>query len=162
MCGPIVGIVLSVVSSLATAAMGAQMAKQQAEIEQSQLRVEMENERIKSIGDTTDRLMELRKSEAMNMAALSASGLDENVSYTQGIVPFNMQVAGNDIGRTIFNSDQVVGRKKYEIGVAKWKAKATAVSGFVQAGFDSLGTIAGGFVKANTGSTASTATNRIQ
>jgi len=161
MCGPIVGIILSVVGSLATAAMGAQMAKQQAKIEQNQLRVEIENERIKAIGDTTDRLMELHKAEAMNRAALSASGFDENVSYVQGIMPYNTRVAGRDVGRTVFNSEQVVGRKKYEIAVAGWKAKAAATSGFIQAGVDSLGTIAGGFVRSSGSGVISTPTNRI-
>jgi hypothetical protein len=140
MCPPIIGIMLSVVGSLATAAMGAQVAKQQAVVEQSQLRVEIENERIKAIGATSDRLEELRKAEATNRAALSVAGV-ENVSYAQGIAPYNQRVASRDVRRSDFNMGQEVGRKKYEISVAGWRAKTTAVSGFVQAGADIAGKV---------------------
>jgi hypothetical protein len=160
MCPPIIGLVLSVVGSLASAAMAAGVAKQQAAIEQQQLRVEIENERIKAIGDTTDRLMELNRSEAMNRAALSASGVD-NMSYAYGIAPFNQRVAAHDVRRTEFNAGQVVGRKKYEISVAGWKAKTTAMSGFVQAGVDSLGSIGGHFARPSGGSITSSTANRI-
>jgi len=80
MCPPIIGLILTVVGSLATAAMTANVARQQAKIEQQQLATEMENERIKAIGDTTDRLEELRRAEATNRAALSASNA-ENIRY---------------------------------------------------------------------------------
>jgi hypothetical protein len=93
----------------------------------------MENERIKAIGDTTDRLEELRRAEATNRAALSASNV-ENVSYAQGIAPYNQRVAAHDVRRTEFNANQVVGRKKYEIAVAGWKAKTDTMSAFITAG----------------------------
>ncbi len=141
MCPPIVGLVLSVVGSLATAAMQSQVAKQQAQIEQTQLRTEMENERVKAIGDTADRLEELRRAEASNRAALSATGLEQNVSYVQGIAPYNQSVAASDVGRTEFNASQVIGRKGYEISVAGWRAKTTAASSFIQAGADILGNV---------------------
>jgi len=154
MCPPIIGLVLSVVGSLATAAMQAGIAKQQAKIEQQQLEVEMENERIKAIGDTNDRLEQLRVSEATNRGALSASGLDTNWSYVQGISPYNKQVATRDVGRQDFNAGQVVGRKKYEIQVAGWRAKATAASAFVSAGASIVGDI-GNFAARSYGTTNS-------
>jgi hypothetical protein len=152
MCPPIIGLVLSVVGSLASAAMQAGIAKQQAQIEQQQLQVEMENERIKAIGDTNDRLEQLRVSESTNRAALSASGLDENVSYAQGIYGYNKRVATNDVARLDFNSGQILGRKKYEIEVAGWKAKTAAKTAFVEAGASILGDI--GTFAANRGRTS--------
>ena len=143
MCGPaiaIIGVVMSVVGSLATAAMTASVAKQQAKIEQEQLRTEIENERIKGIGATSDRLEELRKAEATNRAALSASGFD-NISYAQGIAPYNQRVASRDVRRSDFNMGQEVGRKKYEISVAGWRAKSTAASAYVTAGAQSLAAV---------------------
>lgn len=142
MCPPIIGVVLGIVGSLASAAMTSQVARQQAKIEQQQLVVEMENERIKAIGDTSDRLEELRKAEATNRAALSASGVDTNYSYLYGIAPYNARVAQRDVGRLEFNAGQVIGRKRYEIAVAGWKARTAATSAFIQAGVDSLGSIA--------------------
>jgi hypothetical protein len=140
MCPPIIGVILTVVGSLATAAMGAGIAKQQALIEQRQLRTEIENERIKAIGATSDRLEDLRKAEATNRAVLSTSGVD-NISYIQGAAPYNQRVMARDVRRTEFNAGQEVGRKKYEIEVAGWRAKSTAMSGYVSAAADSLGAI---------------------
>jgi len=155
MCPPSIGLVLSVVGSLATAAMGAATARQQAKIEQEQLRVEMENERIKAMGDTNDRLEELRKAEATNRAALSATGVADNISYAQGIAPYNQRVAGRDVGRIDFNANQVVGRKKYEIAVAGWRAKTTAMSGFISAGASILNDVGTFAAKSYGGGTTS-------
>jgi|RhiMethySRZTD1v2_1073278.scaffolds.fasta_scaffold05871_2 hypothetical protein len=141
MCPPVIGLILGAVGSIATAAMQAGIARQQAKIEQQQLMVEMENERIKGIGDTADRLEELRRASAQNRAALSASGLTENVSYTMGIAPYNAKVAASDVSRLEFNTGQILGRKKYEIAVAGWRAKTTAASAFIQAGANIAGDI---------------------
>ena len=150
MCPPIIGLVLAVVGSLATAAMTANVARQQAKIEQQQLATEMENERIKAIGDTTDRLEELRRAEATNRAALSASNA-ENLSYAYGIAPYNQRVAAHDVRRTEFNAGQIVGRKKYEIAVAGWRAKTDAASAYIGAGAKILGDV-GSYASAKTAS----------
>lgn len=141
MCGPIVGVVLSVVGSLATAFVGAGIARQEAKIQQEQLKIEMANERIKGLGEANDRLAQFRAEEAQNRAALSVTGVDTNLSYLQGIVPANQRVVSRDIARIQFNMGQEIGRKKYEIAVAGWKARSTAISGFAQAGADAVGTI---------------------
>lgn len=135
---PLIGLAVSVVSSFATAAMQSSVARQQAAIEQRQLRTEMANERNKALAETNDRLEQFRREEAANRAALSALGV-ENVSYAQGIAPFNRRVVGRDIARIEYNLGQEIGRKNYEIAVAGWRARTTSRSSFLQAGVDSLG-----------------------
>lgn len=141
MCPPIIGVVLGIVGAFAQAAMTTAVAKQQAEIERTQLKAEIENEQIAAMQKATDRLEELRRAEATNRAALSAVGLQTNLSYEQGIEPYNKTVATRDVERSNFNSGQVIGRKKYEIAVAGWKAKATSRSAFVEAGANAIGEI---------------------
>jgi len=151
MCDPIVGVVLAVVGSLATAYVGAGIAKQQAKIEQEQLKVEMANERIKGMAETNDRLAMFRAEEAQNRAALSVTGVDTNLSYLQGIVPYNQRIVSRDIARIQFNTGQEIGRKKYEIAVAGWRARSTAVSGYVQAGANAAGTIGSSLISGSLG-----------
>ena len=138
MCLPIVGLVIGIAASFAQAAMTSQLAQNQAAIEQQQLRVEMENERISALGATNDRLEELRKAEASNRAALSAAGVD-NVSYVQAIAPYNARVAGRDIGNIGFNAGQQIGRKKYEIAVAGWRSRAEGRSAWTTAAATAAG-----------------------
>lgn len=139
MCLPIIGLVVGIVGSLAQYAMTSAIAKQQAEIEKTQLRTEIENERIRSMGATNDRLEELRKAESTNRAAISATGIETNLSYEHGIAPYNQKVASRDVGRDQFNSGQVVHRKRYEIAVAGWKAKATSATALADAGASIFG-----------------------
>ena len=142
MCPPIVGVILTIVGSLGTAFVQAGIARQQAKIEQRQLAVEIENERIKGMGEANDRLAAFRADEAANRAALSATGVDVNYSYVQGIAPANRRVVARDIARLQFNTGQEVGRKKYEIAVAGWRSRTTTMSAFTQAGADIAGAAA--------------------
>ena len=141
MCPPILGVIIGIVGSFAQAAMVGQQASAQAKIEQQQLKIEMENERISAMQKTNDRMEQFRKEEASNLAALSATGLQTNLSYEQGIAPYNTKVAHRDMDREFFNSGQTVGRKKYEIAVAGWKAKTTSRNAFMTAGIESIGAI---------------------
>jgi hypothetical protein len=156
MCPPIIGVMLTIAGSLATAFMTSQVAKQQAKIETYQLQTEMENERIKAIGDTTDRLQELVRAQAMNRAALSTSGVD-NISYATGIFPYNERIASTDVARTQFNAGQVIGRKKYEIAVAGWRAKTESRSAWIGAGTKIAGDL-GSYIS---GGTSPASANRI-
>ena len=140
MCPPIIGLVVGIAASFAQAAMSSSIAKSQAAIEQQQLRVEMENERIAALGATNDRLEELRKAEASNRAALSAAGVD-NLSYATGIAPYNKSVAYRDISNVAFNAGQQIGRKKYEIAVAGWNARTNSRSAWMTAGASAAGDI---------------------
>ena len=155
MCIPIMlaGLALSAVGSLATAAMTSAQAKQQALIEQRQLETEIRNEKIKGMADTNDRLEEFRKAEAVNRAVLSASGVDVNYSYLGGILPENRRVARRDIRGIEFNMGQQIGRKKYEIGVAGWRARTEARGAWIGAGAQILGNVGSAF--AQSGSTSS-------
>jgi hypothetical protein len=139
---------MSVAGGFAEARYAGQQAAQEAKIEQEQLKIEMENERIKGMGDINDRLEEFRKAEAQNRAALSISGIDQNWSYREGILPGNYDVIKRDVGRLGFNAEQVVSRKKYEIEVAGWKAKATKKSAMVSAGANAIKQI-GEFASSN-------------
>lgn len=141
MCPPIIGVVLAVVGAAAQFAMTSQIAKQQAKIEQQQLRTEIANEEIRAMSVTNDRLEQLRREEASNRAAVAATGLAQNISYESAIAPYNTKVATRDVEREYFNSGQVIGRKKYEIKVAGWRAKATTASAGVTAVSDSIGEV---------------------
>lgn len=141
MCPPIIGLILPIIGSLASAFVGVGIARQQAKIEQEQLKVEIENERIKGMADTNDRLRAFRVDEAANRAALSATGVDLNLSYAQGIAPSNARIVQRDIARIEFNTGQEIGRKKYEIAVAGWRSRTTTMSAFTQAGADIAGNI---------------------
>ena len=143
MCLPIVGLVIGIAASFAQAAMTSQLAQSQAAIEQQQLRIEMENERIAALGATNDRLEEFRRAESSNRAALSTMGLIDNISYVRGIAPYNKRVAYRDVNRIDFNAGQQIGRKKYEIAVAGWRAKAEGVSAFTSAAASAAGSIGG-------------------
>jgi hypothetical protein len=142
MCDPIslAVIGLTAVGSFGTAMMQSANAKAEAQIEQTQLRTEIENERIKAMSDTNDRLEQFRKDEATNRAALSALGV-ENLSYMQGLEPYNRKVVGRDVRGIQYNAGQEIGRKKYEISVAGWKAKSTSRSAYIQAGADTLSSV---------------------
>jgi len=154
MCLPVIGLVMSVAGTFATAFMQSAMAKQQAAIEQRQLKTEIENEKLKAMADTNDRLESFRRDEASNRAALSALGFD-NQSYEQGVEPFNRKVVSRDVRSIEFNAGQEIGRKKYEIKVAGWRAKSTARSGFIEAGASAAGQV-GSYLINNTGGGNST------
>lgn len=141
MCFELLAIGLSIAGSFMQANAQASIAAQQAKIQQQQLKVEMENERIKALQETNDRLDEWMRAEATNRAAIAASGVGQNISYDQGISVYNKKVAARDVGRSQFNAEQRIGRARYEIKVAKWKAKATAQSAYTTAFADSLGAI---------------------
>jgi hypothetical protein len=142
----LVGLALSTVGSIGTAAMTSANAKAQAEIEQQQLKTEIANEKIKAMSDTNDRLEQFRKEEAANRAALSALGA-ENISYAEGIVPFNRKVVGRDVRNIEFNRNMEVGRKKYEISVAGWRAKSASRSAWIGAGTEIAGNFGGTFAR---------------
>ena len=147
MCLPIIGLVIGIAASFAQAAMTSQLAKSQAAIEQQQLRIEMENERIAALGATNDRLEEFRRAEASNRAALSTMGLDQNISYVRAIAPYNQRVAYRDVNRLDFNAGQQIGRKKYEIAVAGYRARAEGASAFMTAGASAAGDVGGHLMK---------------
>jgi len=141
MCFELIGVALSIAGSFMQAQMQAQIAQQQAKIQAMQLKVEIENENIKSMADMNDRTTEWLRAESANKAAISASGLGSNISYDQGIAPYNKKVAYTDLARRGFERDQVVGRKRFEIKVAQWEANTTARSAYMTAAADSLGAI---------------------
>jgi signal-transduction protein with cAMP-binding, CBS, and nucleotidyltransferase domain len=140
MCLPIIGLGLTIAATFGQAMLTSAQAKQEAVIEQEQLRVEMENERIKGMGDTNDRLEQFRKDEAANRAALSTTGVS-NLSYSEALLPANQRIVQRDVRAIAFNAGQQIARKKYEIGVAGYRAKATGRGAFVEAGTRSVGEI---------------------
>lgn len=156
MCLPIIGLGLSIAASFGQAMFTAQQAKQEARIEQEQLRTEIENERIKAVADTNDRLEQFRRDEAANFAALSTTGFD-SLSYSEGIYPANLRTVKRDIGALEYNAGQVIGRKKYEIRAAGWRAKSAARGAWISAGADAIGKVGSYYTEGNslTGGTRS-------
>ena len=142
MCDPISGMLLAatIASSFGSAYINSAKAKQEAIIQQRQLKTDIENEKIKAMGETNDRLEQFRKDEAANRAALSAMNFD-NLSYREGIAPENREVVRRDVRRLEFNSGQEIGRKKYEIAVAGWRSKSESRVNYLNAGFETIGTL---------------------
>lgn len=145
MCGPILGIALSLAGSFLQAGMAAANAKTQAKIKEQQMKVEMENERIKSLSETNNRLEEAMRAEASNRAALSASGLDVNIAYEQAIEPYNKKVVNRDVRRQQYASDAKIANSKYNIKVAHAEAKATSRAAWAGAFADGFGAIGKAF-----------------
>lgn len=141
MCMTLIAVGLSIAGSFMQAQMQASIAAQQAAIQKQQLKVDIENERIRSMAETNDRMDEWMRAEAANRAAISASGISQNISYEQGVAPYNKKVAARDVGRSQFNAEQRIGRARFEIQVANWRARTTARSAYTTAFADSLGAI---------------------
>jgi hypothetical protein len=148
MCDPISALLLvgTIGASFGSAMLASGAAKAEAQIEQAQLKTEIENERIKAMSETNNRLEQFRKDEASNRAALSALGVADNISYIQGIAPANRRVVARDVRSIQFNAGQEIGRKKYEIAVAGYRAKANSRTAYMQAASDSIGAIGSSWV----------------
>jgi len=146
MCFELLAIAASIAGSFMTAQAQANNAAVQAKIQKTQLKVEIENEKIKMMQQTNDRMEQYMREEATNRAALSASGLQNNISYDQAIAPYNKKVVKKDIMRSDFEGGQKVGNSRYRIKVASAEAAMTANSAYTTAFADSIGAIGSALV----------------
>lgn len=126
------GAVIGAVGSLVQGVMGAQVANYQAKVANAQLKIDMENDRIRAAQEENDRIEMFQTAEQSNRVASAVMvGGGRNYSFDQGIAPFNKTVMARDVATIGYNRDMEVGRKKYQIAVNKWNAKAQATSSIV-------------------------------
>lgn len=117
--------VLGAVGSLMQGMMQANIAKQQAMIQNEQLKIDIENDRIKAAQEENDRVEMFQRAQASNaVASAIAVGGGRNYSFEQGIEPYNKTVAERDVASIQYNKDVMVGRRQYQIAVNKWEARA--------------------------------------
>lgn len=145
---PLIGLGLTVGGSFLQAGMAASMANAQAQVANQQLKVDMENERIKGMQEANARQEEYLRNEGSNRAAVAASGTGRNISFEQGLGPYNKKVAARDIQTIGFNTGQKVARMGYEIRVNRANARNAATSAYVGAAADSIGAV-GGYLVSN-------------
>lgn len=139
---PVIGLALSIGGSLLNGMMAAQSAQYQAEVQNQQLEVDRETTRIKAMTETNDRTEQYLRAESANRVAAAAAVLGgRNVSYEQGLQPYNKKVVGRDIANIGFNSRMEEDRMSYQIKVNKWNADVEGKSAMVTAFSDALGSI---------------------
>ena len=145
MCGPIIGALIGAAASIAGSFMTAQSqanaAQYEADVRKQQLRIENENEKIKSLSETNNRFEQFLFEESQNRAALSASGLQTNVSYEQGIEPRNREVFSRDVARQQYDSRAQIASGKYNIKVAQGEADVNKANAYTTAMADSIGAL---------------------
>lgn len=149
-----VALAITVGTSLIEASVQSNAAKQQYAVQKQQHIMDMENERIKALAETNNRMEAFIRQEAANRAALSASGLQQNISYEQGIAPYNREVLSRDVATISYNRDVALGQSRYAISVAKQTRDAAIGSAWLNAGIKvagvaaqaSLGTGSGGTI----------------
>lgn len=133
-----VGLVLTVASTLYQGYATGQQAKYAAEVQNQQAKIEIANEKIKAMQQQSDRQAEYLKMDSANRVAIAFSGASQNISFDQGIGPENLRTAKRDMNRIAYNSEQEVGRLRYEIKVNRATANLTArnamVGSFLDAG----------------------------
>jgi hypothetical protein len=136
-----VGMLLSVGSTMFEAYSTSQQAKYQAQVENQQLKIDMENERIRAMQEQSKRQEEYLKADSANRVAVAFSGA-RNISFEQGLSVKNKKTAGYDMQTIGFNSQMEIGRKKYQIKVNKFDAKMTGRSAMIGGALESAGTVA--------------------
>jgi hypothetical protein len=139
----VIGLAVSLVGSLVQGVMAGQAAKLEAEVANEQLKMDIETNKIEAMHEQNNRTEDYMRREAANRVAVAAAtgGFGSNVSYEQGIAPYNKTVWARDMATIGFNRDMTVGRKQYQIAANKVTAKATATSAMVGAAFDGFATI---------------------
>jgi hypothetical protein len=139
-----------------TAGTAAIQAKQQkaagnanAAVQASQLRVQMQEEKIRATAELNARLREYLSVQATNRANLSASGLQQNISYDTAIAPENRRVARTDMARTMFDSNMRRASSAYRVSVANWTADTGGRTAWLDAGLKVAGFVGENAMKGN-------------
>ena len=130
---------LQIGASFLQAGITSAVAKGQASAANQQLRVDMRNERIKGMQDANARQEEYLRNESANRVAASAAvGGGRNISFNQGVSPYNKEVARRDLQTLGYNTDQRIARGKYQIGVNRYNARAESIAAYGTATADSM------------------------
>jgi hypothetical protein len=136
-----VGMMISVASTMFEGYSTMKQAEYQAQVENQQLKIDAENERIRAMQEQNKRNEEYLKADSANRVAVAFSGA-RNISFEQGLSPHNRSKAYLDMQTIGFNSAMEIGRKKYQIKVNKFNATMTGRSAMIGAGLESAGTVA--------------------
>lgn len=137
------GAVIGAVGSLVQGVMGAQLANYQAKVANAQLKIDIENDKIRAASEENDRIEAYQRAESSNRVASAVlSGGGQNYSFDQGIAPYNKTVMARDVQTIGYNRDMEIGRKKYQIAVNKWGAKAEGTSSIVGGIFGAVDSLA--------------------
>lgn len=139
---PLIGLGLSVGASFLQAGSTAAAARAQNDVQNQQVRVDMENERIKGMQDANARQEEYLRNESANrVVAAAAVGGGRNLSYEQGISPHNKEVAARDLQSMEFNTGQRLARSRYQIRVNRFNTSAESRGAYVTAVAESAGAL---------------------
>jgi hypothetical protein len=138
------GAILGAAGSLVQGVMSAQAASAQAKVANEQLKIDMENDKIRAANEENDRIEMFQRAEGANaVASALAVGGGQNFSYQQGIQPFNKSVVARDVATIGYNKDMAVGRAKYQIAVNKFTAKTEGRMAMVSGLFGAVDSLAG-------------------
>lgn len=149
MCDPIsltimaIGAAASSAGSFMQANAQNQAIQAQTKLANQQLAIDMENERIKGLQEANDRQEEYLRNYGSNVVAASAAvNGGQNMSFDQGIAPYNKEVARRDMATTEFNTGMVRSRIASQIKANTYSAKMNRRNNMISAGVDTLGNFA--------------------
>jgi len=155
MGSPIFGILIGVGASLFEGQMAVNQADAQMQVANQQLRIDIENEKIRAMQEQNKRNTEYLRADSANRVAVAHSGI-RNISFEQGLSTFNQKKAYADMQTIEFNKEQEVGRKRYQIQVNRMNAQMEATSARIGSFFDAATAVNDGVSKMVTaGSTGS-------
>lgn len=136
-------LALQIGASFLQAGLTSAVAKGQQDVANEQLKADMRNERIKGMQDANARQEEYLRNESANRVAASAAvGGGRNMSYAQGIAPYNKEVAGRDLATIGYNTDQRIARGRYQIRVNRYNTRAETFAAYGTAAADSMRSVA--------------------
>lgn len=149
MCDPIsltimaIGAAASSAGSFMQANAQNQAIAAQTKLANQQLKIDMENERIKGLQEANDRQEDYLRNYGSNVVAASAAvGGGRNISFDQGIEPYNKEVARRDLATTDFNYGMSRSRMAMQIKANTMSSKVNRRNNMISAGVDTLGNFA--------------------
>lgn len=136
-------LALQIGASFLQAGMTSAVSNAQTKAVNEQLKFDIKNERIKGMQDASARQEEYLRNESANrVAAAAAVGGGRNLSYEQGIAPYNKEVARRDLATIGFNTDQRIGRARYQIRVNRFNSRLETAAAYGTAAADSMRAVA--------------------
>jgi hypothetical protein len=128
-------------TAVSIASAGANKRAQQTMLDEQQKQIKEEREiaRLQAQEAEVERLNDFRRQRASNAAALAASGLRENISFLQGVMPAEERALRLDIGALRMGDIGTQNRLASQIRVNRFQRD---VAGF-NAGMQTIGALAG-------------------
>lgn len=135
---------LQIGASFLQAGMTSAVSNAQTKAVNEQIKADIRNERIKGMQDASARQEEYLRNESANRVAAAAAvgGGGRNLSYEQGIAPYNKEVARRDLATIGFNTDQRIGRARYQIRVNRFNSRLETAAAYGTAAADSMRAVA--------------------